>query len=206
MSIGTLPPSLPSRHASLPSPFSLLPTPISPRVETSHHVVTSARDSETVVAPSPVTTPDAMMSLTAIEHLDFEHEVPCDGSWCGELCQCAAFGVVVALCRGCREGGRSFIRNDKVLEQPNVTIAACRAWTAASSAPIRALVVHELKRLQKDAPNARAWHHKDSRPWLETVLASESMGHADALAKASPNPSFNPSPEPSVKPSQEPSK
>ena len=109
MSIGTLPPSLPSRHASLPSPFSLLPTTISPRVETSHHVVTSARDSAPVVAPSPVTTPDAMMSLTAIEHLDFEPEVPCDGSWDDELCQCAAFGVVVALCRGCREGGRSFI-------------------------------------------------------------------------------------------------
>ena len=109
MSIGTLPPSLPSRHASLPSPFSLLPTPISPRVETSHHVVTSASDSAPVVAPSPVTTPDAMMSLTAIEHLDFEPEVPCDGVWDGELCQNAAFGVVVALCRGCREGGRSFI-------------------------------------------------------------------------------------------------
>ena len=109
MSIGTLPPSLPSRHASLPSPFSLLPTPISPRVETSHHVVTSARDLAPIVAPSPVTAPDAMMSLTAIEHLDFEPEVPCDWSWCGELCQCAAFGVVVALCRGCREGGRSFI-------------------------------------------------------------------------------------------------
>lgn len=109
MSIGTLPPSLPSRHASLPSPFSLLPTPISPRVETSHHVVTSARDSAPVVAPSPVTTPDAMMSLTAIGHLDFEPEVLCDGAWDGELCQNAAFGVVVALCRGCREGGRSFI-------------------------------------------------------------------------------------------------
>lgn len=109
MSIGTLPPSLPSRHASLPSPFSLLPTPISPRVETSHHVVTSARDSAPVVAPSPVNTPDAMMSLTAIEHLDFEPEVLCDGAWDDELCQCAAFGVVVALCRGCREGGRSFI-------------------------------------------------------------------------------------------------
>ena len=109
MSIGTLPPSLPSRHASLPSPFSLLPTPISPRVETSHHVVTSARDSAPIVAPSPVTAPDAMMSLTAIEHLDFEPEVPCDGVWDGELCQNAAFGVVVALCRGCREGGRSFI-------------------------------------------------------------------------------------------------
>ena len=83
------------------------------RVETSHHVVAyvtrGARGSAPIVAPSPVTTPDAMMSLTAIEHLDFEPEVPCDGVWDGELCQNAAFGVVVALCRGCREGGRSFI-------------------------------------------------------------------------------------------------
>ena len=83
------------------------------RVDTSHHVVAyvtrGARGSAPIVAPSPVTTPDAMMSLTAIEHLDFEPEVPCDGSWDDELCQCAAFGVVVALCRGCREGGRSFI-------------------------------------------------------------------------------------------------
>lgn len=77
----------------------------------SHHGVqkVDASDSAPVVAPSPVTTPDAMMSLTAIEHLDFESEVLCDGVWDGELCQCAAFGVVVALCRGCREGGRSFI-------------------------------------------------------------------------------------------------
>ena len=79
----------------------------------SHHGVTQvtrgARDSAPVVAPSPVTTPDAMMSLTAIEHLDFEPEVPCDGSWDGKLCQNAAFGVVVSLCRGCRQGGRSFI-------------------------------------------------------------------------------------------------
>ncbi len=67
------------------------------------------RDSAPVVAPSPVTTPDSMMSLAAIGHLDFESEVLCDGVWDGELCQCAAFGVVVALCRGCREGGRSFI-------------------------------------------------------------------------------------------------
>ena len=80
------------------------------RVETSHHVVAYVtRGAAPIVAPSPVTTPDAMMSLTAIEHLDFEPEVPCDGSWDDELCQCAAFGVVVALCRGCREGGRSFI-------------------------------------------------------------------------------------------------
>ena len=76
----------------------------------SHHgVQLVTRASAPVVAPSPVTTPDAMMSLTAIEHLDFEPEVPCDGVWDGELCQNAAFGVVARLCRGCREGGRSFI-------------------------------------------------------------------------------------------------
>ncbi|MBK7564428.1 MAG: hypothetical protein IPI21_09115 [Propionivibrio sp.] len=46
----------------------------------SHHGVqkVDARDSAPIVAPSPVTTPDAMMSLTAIEHLDFEPEVPCE--------------------------------------------------------------------------------------------------------------------------------
>ena len=74
-----------------------------------HGVQIETRDSAPIVAPDPVTAPDAMMSLTAIEHLDFEPEVPCDGVWDGELCQNAAFGVVVALCRGCREGGRSFI-------------------------------------------------------------------------------------------------
>ena len=77
----------------------------------SHHGVqkVSTREAAPVVAPSPVATPDGMMSLTAIEHLDFEPEVPCDGVWDGELCQNAAFGVVARLCRGCREGGRSFI-------------------------------------------------------------------------------------------------
>lgn len=52
------------------------------RVETSHHVVAyvtrGARGSAPIVAPSPVTTPDAMMSLTAIEHLDFEPERECE--------------------------------------------------------------------------------------------------------------------------------
>ena len=40
----------------------------------SHHGVqkVDASASAPIVAPSPVTTPDAMMSLTAIEHLDFE--------------------------------------------------------------------------------------------------------------------------------------
>ena len=46
----------------------------------SHHGVqkVDASDSAPIVAPSPVTTPDAMMSLTAIEHLDFEPERECE--------------------------------------------------------------------------------------------------------------------------------
>ena len=50
------------------------------RAEAFHHDYrkVDARDSAPVVAPGPVTTPDAMMSLTAIEHLDFEYEVPCE--------------------------------------------------------------------------------------------------------------------------------
>ena len=46
----------------------------------SHHGVqkVDARASAPIVAPSPVTTPDAMMSLTAIEHLDFEPERECE--------------------------------------------------------------------------------------------------------------------------------
>jgi len=50
------------------------------RAEAFHHDYrkVDARDSVPIVAPSPVTTPDAMMSLTAIEHLDFEPELPCE--------------------------------------------------------------------------------------------------------------------------------
>ena len=50
------------------------------RAEAFHHDYrkVDVRDLASIVAPSPVTTPDAMMSLTAIEHLDFEHEVPCE--------------------------------------------------------------------------------------------------------------------------------
>lgn len=121
MSIGTLPPSLPSRHASLPSPFSLLPTPISPRVETSHHVVTSARDSAPIVAPSPVTTPDAMMSLTAIEHLDFEPEVPCEHSHheSGEYGHSGpGWALVATRCPKCGDGA---------------TYVCCRGWWDYSS-------------------------------------------------------------------------
>ena len=43
-----------------------------------HGVQIETRDSAPIVAPDPVTAPDAMMSLTAIEHLDFEPERECE--------------------------------------------------------------------------------------------------------------------------------
>ena len=43
-----------------------------------HGVQIETREATPIVAPSPVTTPDAMMSLTAIAHLDFEPERECE--------------------------------------------------------------------------------------------------------------------------------
>lgn len=40
---------------------------------------------------------------------DFEPVIECEGAWDDEPCRNVAFGVVVALCPGCREAGRSFI-------------------------------------------------------------------------------------------------
>ena len=69
----------------------------------SHHGVTQvtrgARDSAPIVAPSPVTTPDAMMSLTAIEHLDFEAEVPCEAR--PRHPHGRADFIVIGMCPGC---------------------------------------------------------------------------------------------------------
>jgi len=57
-----------------PTPPALPPQPYPPQCRYSpvhHGVQLVTRASAPIVAPSPVTTPDAMMSLTAIEHLDF---------------------------------------------------------------------------------------------------------------------------------------
>lgn len=52
------------------------------RAEAFHHDYrkVDVRDLASIVAPSPVTTPDAMMSLAAIEHLDFEPDWHCESA------------------------------------------------------------------------------------------------------------------------------
>jgi hypothetical protein len=78
------------------------------RAEAFHHDYrkVDARDSVPVVAPSPVTTPDAMMSLTAIEHLDFTPT--CDAQTALAACTRPAWALVGHLCHTCRTG-RSWI-------------------------------------------------------------------------------------------------
>ena len=64
-----------------PTPPALPPQPYPPQCRYSpvhHGVQLVTRASAPIVAPSPVTTPDAMMSLTAIAHLDFEPERECE--------------------------------------------------------------------------------------------------------------------------------
>ncbi len=88
----------------------------------SHHGVqkVDASDSAPIVAPSPVTTPDAMMSLAAIEHLDFE---PTCESPAG--CDTAADYAIAARCPRC---GRAWER---------VAFACAEHWASADISPRR---------------------------------------------------------------------
>ena len=87
------------------------------RAEDFHHDYrkVDVRDVAPIVAPSPVTTPDAMMSLTAIEHLDFEPEVPCEHSQhaSGRYGHHGPGWALVELDCPCGRGGR---------------YVACRSW------------------------------------------------------------------------------
>ena len=81
------------------------------REETSHHCVTKVtRETAPIVAPSPLGTPDEMMSLAAIEHLD-EPTVTCETTDADNDAPCLnpAWAVVVTLCRDCRAAGRQLI-------------------------------------------------------------------------------------------------
>jgi len=79
----------------------------------SHHGVqkVDASDSAPVVAPSPVTTPDAMMSLTAIEHLDFEPERECEHPQhpLGEMGHSGPAWALVEVIHLCASPSRTFV-------------------------------------------------------------------------------------------------
>ena len=114
------------------------------REETSHHCVTKVtREAAPIVAPSPLGTPDEMMSLTAIEHLDFEPTVTCETTVADAPCLNPAWAVVVTLCRDCRAAGRQLV----CAPCWDVTVAVgwvC-GWCLASCEPRFARVVRVLR-------------------------------------------------------------
>lgn len=54
---------------------------------------------------------------------------------------------------------RSFIRNDGLLSSPNIAKAMYRKFSEIGSRTIRAVVVHELKRLHDEQPHLKGWDH-----------------------------------------------
>ena len=108
----------------------------------SHHGVqkVDARDSAPIVAPSPVTTPDAMMSLTAIAHLDFEPEVPCeDLTATGESADYLA-ELAEWVAAECPELRRRMMICRKHFEEINAVVALHAPWL-----PLPARIVQVLR-------------------------------------------------------------
>lgn len=65
---------------------------------------------------------------------------------------------------------RSFVRHDGLMRQPKLPVSMAKAYGAIASNKIRAVLVHELKRLKKVQPDLRAWE----LPQVMTVLKQNS--------------------------------
>lgn len=87
---------------------------------------------------------------------------------------------------------RSFIRNDGLMEQPNVAAAMVRDYGTIASSAIRGVVVHELQRLFEEKPELKGWRDAKTGKERGSLL----------LGNPSVNPSVNPSGWGSVNPSE----
>lgn len=103
---------------------------------------------------------------------------------------------------------RSFIRNDKVAEQPNVLKGALSQAKQARSRKIRRAIAVELWRLPPKPPdrigkNGHPVVYPD--PHAVAQLLDPDGDHDPGTSNPSPNPSSNPPPNPSGNPSPNPS-
>lgn len=89
---------------------------------------------------------------------------------------------------------RSFIRNDGLMEQPNVAAAMVRDYAKIASPAIRGVIVYELQRLFEEAPELKGW--RDPKSGKERA--------SSLLGNPSVNPSLNPTGWPSRNPSPNP--
>lgn len=81
---------------------------------------------------------------------------------------------------------RSFLRHDGVMVRPNVAVAMAKSFAAVGSDRLRAVIVHELKRLRDEHPEWPAWE----KPTVMQLLSRRSL---DVRAEGSGNGSSNPS-------------
>lgn len=92
---------------------------------------------------------------------------------------------------------RSFVKHDGLMKSPNMAKALVKDHAAIGSAPIRAVIVHELTRLRGKHPDLKGW------PAVEALLGKRSMSPQEAFDILAPNPSGNPSGNPLANPSDE---
>jgi hypothetical protein len=83
---------------------------------------------------------------------------------------------------------RSFIRNDGLMEQPNVATAMVRDYAKVASRHLRGVVVHELVRLHEENPSLKGWGN------ASVLLSNPSVNPSENPSGWGPlNPSGNPS-------------
>lgn len=82
---------------------------------------------------------------------------------------------------------RSWVKHDGLMQSPNMAKALVKAHAQVGSTALRAVVVHELKRLKRKEPGLKGW------PNASDLLRKRSMSPTDAIAALPPNPSGNPS-------------
>jgi hypothetical protein len=92
---------------------------------------------------------------------------------------------------------RSFVKHDGLMKSPNMAKALVKAHALIGSANLRAVIVHELKRLKRAQPDLRGWDH------VAGLLKKRSMSPTEAIADLSWNPSGNPSEKGSENPSDQ---
>lgn len=102
---------------------------------------------------------------------------------------------------------RSFVRHDGLMKQPNMAVAMVKAARSIASRSIRAVLVHELLRLQEDQPDLKGWASAEE---LLSGRSADPSGYPTGYPSSNPssNPSGNPSgkgePNPSGAPSPTP--
>lgn len=66
---------------------------------------------------------------------------------------------------------RSYLRHDPILKNPRLAVTMSKQYGTVGSRKIRAALVHELKRLQKENPEWPAWE----KPQVKTILRQNAV-------------------------------